>query len=293
MRSLSRLRDPAPSRSAYKMQRLMLTPMFRFFLRIGLPVGSVLIAVAIYFGDADRREALVSGVADIRRQIEERPEFMVNLMAIEGASAEVAEDIREIVPIDFPVSSFDLDLEQIRLRAEEIDAVAGAGVRVRAGGVLEIEVKERQPAVVWRARDGLELLDAGGHRVAALAHRADRPDLPLLAGAGAHKAVVEALSLLAVSEPLAPRIRGLLRVGERRWDVVLDRGQRILLPETDPGPALERVIALDQARNLLARDLAVVDMRNPERPTLRMNQTAAETFRDSKFQDMTTKMSDR
>ena len=42
---------------------------------------------------------------------------MVDLMSIEGASDEVQADLREILPIDFPLSSFDLDLEAIRARA--------------------------------------------------------------------------------------------------------------------------------------------------------------------------------
>ncbi|MEL6644001.1 MAG: cell division protein FtsQ/DivIB [Pseudomonadota bacterium] len=281
MRSLSRFRDPAPSRSAYKLQRLMLTPAFRFFLRVGLPLGCVALAAGLYLSDEARRDALIYAAADVRRQIEERPEFMVNLMSITGASAEVDEDIREIIPIDFPVTSFDLDLEQIRARAEEIDAVASARVHVRTG-VLEIAVEERIPAVVWRARDALELLDADGHRVASLERRTDRPDLPLLAGEGAQNAVPEALELKAVSTLIAPRIRGLLRVGERRWDVILDRDQRIMLPEEGAVQALEKVIALDEARQLLARDVAVIDMRNPTRPTLRMGGTATELFRESR-----------
>jgi hypothetical protein len=60
------------------------------------------------------------------------------------------------------------------------------------------------------------------------------------------------------------RLRGLVRIGERRWDVVLDRDQRILLPADRRRGALERVIALDEAHELLARDIAVVDMRNPD-----------------------------
>ena len=288
MRPLGRFRDPAPSRSAYKLQRLLLPPAFRFFLRVGLPLGCVALAAGLYLSDEARRDALIYAAADMRRQIEERPEFMVNLMSITGVSDEVAEDIREIIPIDFPVTSFDLDLEQIRARAEEIDAVASARVHVRSG-VLEIAVEERLPAVVWRAREALELLDAEGHRVASLAHRTDRSDLPLLAGEGAQNAVPEALELMQVATLIAPRIRGLLRVGERRWDVILDRDQRIMLPEDDAVRALEKVIALDEARQLLARDIAVVDMRNPERPTLRMGDTATETFRESRHLLTTTR----
>ncbi len=281
MRPIGRFRDPAPSRWSYRLHRLMLTPGFRLFLRAGLPALCVFGLVSGYLADPDRRQMLVDYGTDLRVQIEQRPEFMVKLMAIEGASDEVAEDLREIIPIDFPISSFDLELEQIRVRAEEIDAVANAAVRIKPGGVLTVTVIEREPSVVWRGRDGLELLDAEGHRVASLDRRATRSDLPLLAGDGADAAVPEALELFEVSELIAPRIRGLLRVGARRWDVILDRDQRILLPEDDAVSALQRVIGLDQVQDLLARDLTVVDMRNPDRPTLRMTTDAAESFRET------------
>lgn len=280
MRSMKR-RDPAPSRSAYKLQRLMLTPGVRIFLRWGLPVSFIAFAAGLWAADPDRREQLLESAHEMRRQIEQRPEFMVNLLAIEGASDEVAEDIREVLALDLPVSSFDLELPALKARAEEIHAVASAAVVVKAGGVLEVRVDERNPAVVWRGRDGLEMLDREGHRVATLGTRSDRPDLPLLAGDGAERAVVEALELYATARPLDPRIRGLLRVGERRWDIILDRGQRILLPEDNPAPALERVIALDQVSALFKRDLTVVDMRNPARPTLRLGPDASSDFRES------------
>jgi cell division protein FtsQ len=70
----------------------------------------------------------------------------------------------------------------------------------------------------------------------------------------------------------------LVRVGERRWDVVLDRGQRILLPPDDPVRTLERVIVLNEARSMLDRDVAVVDMRLAQRPTLQMSQAAVEEW---------------
>ena len=74
---------------------------------------------------------------------------------------------------------------------------------------------------------------------------------------------------------LAPRLRGLVRMGERRWDVVLDRGQRILLPEEAPVQALERVIALDGAQDILSRDITRIDMRLGARPTVKMSEHAA------------------
>ena len=60
---------------------------------------------------------------------------------------------------------------------------------------------------------------------------------------------------------------------------MLDRDQRILLPSESPVAALDRVIALNDAQDMLNRDVAVVDMRNTNRPTLRMNEEAAESLR--------------
>ena len=272
-------RDPAPSRISYRIQRLWLTPFFRGMLRIGLPIFAVVLAVGWYFNDAQNRIDLADKVSELRRSIEERPEFMVKLMAIDGATEEIANDIREIVPVDFPISSFDLDLAGMQDTIEQLDAVARVDIHIRTGGILQIQISERIPAVVWRSSTELALLDASGRRVAAIKSRLDRADLPLLAGDGVEPHVAQALEILTAAEPVADRIRGLVRVGERRWDLVLDRDQRIMLPEKRPIYALEQVMALEQAQDLLDRDLIAVDMRNENRPTLRMAPSAIEELR--------------
>ena len=278
------MKDPAPSRLAYKLNRMMLRPWVRRFLRYGLPIMIIAAGVAFWASDQTRRDDAMDRIAEVRRQIEERPEFMVRLMAVERASSNVAADIREILSIDFPVSSFDLDLNGLQEAVEELDAVAEASVRIRSGGGLEFEVEERIPAVIWRAEEALVLLDGTGHPVAPLMARTDRPDLPLIAGAGADEAVAEAMQLYDTAQPIRNRLRGFLRVGERRWDVVLDRDQRIMLPEGAAVTALEKAIALDVAQDLLERDLSVVDFRNPHRPVLRLGATAVESIFEAGFQ---------
>ncbi len=271
--------DPAPSRTAYRLHRLWLRPLVRRATKIGVPLLLLALPLAWYFGQQANREALRDKVAEIRRSIEERPEFMVNLMAIDGASNTVADDIREILPMDFPISSFDLDLKGMQDRIAELDAVKQVDIRIKSGGILEVQIQERRPAAVWRVGRDIELLDAEGHRVAVITSRTTRADLPLLAGAGAEKAVPEALALLAEAAPVAGRIRGLVRMGERRWDIVLDRDQRIMLPEENALAALEQVMALEEAQGFLERDIVAVDMRKPTRPTLRLAPPAVEELR--------------
>ena len=268
--------DPAPSRWAWRLQRMMLTPGIRLALRAGLPFCITLATGTWYLADEGRRGAIEQAVAETRASIETRPEFMVNLMAVDGAEGELATYIRESLPIDFPISSFDLDLDGMRATVSEISAVKSAFLRIRPGGVLQIDVEQRQAVALWRSLDGLSLIDESGIYVASATSRHARPDLPLIAGEGADAHVAEALGLIQAAAPLGERLRGLVRMGERRWDVVLDREQRILLPTLEPMRALERVIALEDAQDILTRDVARVDMRLARRPTVQMTKEAAE-----------------
>lgn len=272
-------RDPAPSRAAYRMQRLWLTPLFRALMRVGLPAFVLALAAGVYLADDGRRAAIGQGWADLRASVEERPEFMVTLMAVDGASPALADAVREMAGVTLPQSSFTLDLPAIRARIATLDAVAGVELRVRSGGVLQVTVTERVPVAIWRTPEGLNLLDEGGKRVAMILARADRADLPVLAGEGANAAVPEALALVAAAGPLTQRVRGLVRMGKRRWDIVLDRDQRILLPVAEPVRALERLLALDKAEGLLARDLTAIDLRIQSRPTLRLAPDALTSLR--------------
>ncbi len=273
-------RDPAPSKWAYRKQRWLLTPYVRTFLVKGLPMLAILGGVALWFGHEPNRQALVGQLTHLRDEFEARPEFRVSLARVEGASDDLAAAVRAKLALALPMSSFDIDLDAARDRIEALDAVKKADLRVRSGGVLQVVITERMPVAIWRTEDGLTLLDDGGHRVAGLLSRADRPDLPLIAGMGADVAAPEALDLIAAAGPLTPRIRGLVRVGERRWDIVLDRDQRVLLPEANPVQALERLLALDHAQDLMNRDILTVDLRSDHRPTLRLTPNAlAETRR--------------
>ncbi len=268
-------RDPAPSRLGYRYQRLMLTPGFRALVRTGVPVMLIGIIVANWFSHVENRQMLQDRIAQAKETFQTRPQFMVQSMQITGAEAELQAQVAALLPVTFPVSSFDLDLEAMRRTVEALDAVRAARVRMGEGSALEVVIDPRVPAALWRDSGTLRLIDASGVQSGTIATRAARLDLPLIAGDGAEQHIQEALALYAGAGPLRDRVRGLVRMGERRWDIVLDRDQRILLPAEGAVAALDRIIALDTAQNMLERDVAIVDMRNAQRPTLRMNEEAA------------------
>ncbi|MEN9060216.1 cell division protein FtsQ/DivIB [Ponticoccus litoralis] len=299
--------DPRVSRMRYRMERLMLTPLFRFTLRVGLPVALCFGGASLWFSTEANREAFNLMVSDVQAAVQNRPEFQVKLMAVDGASVPVAQCDPGRDPGRFP--------DQLFRAGPDRDAGPGGGagrrplvldLRIRQSGVLQVDVVERQPVVLWRAADGLFLLDEEGVTVGPAGSRMEHADLPVIAGdilrpedaallaarsatlsdadrrraealrLSMREVVSEALALYRAAEPLQGRLRGFERMGARRWDAVLDRDQRILLPENGAVRALEHVTALALAPHvkLLSRDLLAVDLRLPHRPTIRLSDDA-------------------
>ncbi len=266
-------RDPAPSRIKYRLERLWLTPVYRSMIRTGLPIAIVVIVFGNYLKDPEIQSKMAASVTQAQVMFEERPEFAVKLMHVQGATDDVAQQVREVVPMAFPVSSMRLDLKELKVRIEAVDAVKDAALFLR-NGVLDVEIEERLPKLIWRNGELLELVDGDGVKAGQVNSRMARADLPLIVGQGAPKHAEQALRILAATGQISARVRGLRRVGERRWDVVLDRDQTIMLPVKNAVQALERVVALHRARDLLSRDVLVVDMRDGRRPILRMTAAA-------------------
>ncbi|SDZ12280.1 cell division protein FtsQ [Jannaschia faecimaris] len=271
--------DPAPSRWQYRMQRLWLTPLFRAMVRTGIPSFGFVILVTWYINDDARIIAMVDWYEGTVSAVQDRPEFMVSLLRIEGASVDLQDDIQEALAIDLPLSQFKLDMDALRDKLVSLDPVLDAEVRVKSGGVLLLKVTERTPAVAWQTDGGVEVLDATGHRVATLQSLEAAGALPLIAGRGAQEVVPEALTLIDAARPINDRLVGLNRIGNRRWDVVLTDNQIIALPETAPVAALDRALAMHAAKEVLSRDVRVVDLRISDRPVLRLSLEARQELK--------------
>ena len=64
-------------------------------------------------------------------------------------------------------------------------------------------------------------------------------------------------------------------MAERRWNLRLTNGIDVRLPETNVAAALDRLVELDRDKKLLSRDITMVDLRLPDRVTVRLSDAAA------------------
>ena len=270
MRSLKRNIDPAPSIISYRLMRLMLIPRLRLILTLGIPSLVIICGTLVLLLNINLHENIEALKKDLKHALVERPEFMIKVASVDGASDELAHEIREIMPLDFPVSYFDLDIKYLHKVLNDIPAVASAAIKVTVSGVLQINISERIPAFIWRKDDVISVIDEKGEFIRLATSRLDYPELPLVIGEAANLSIADISSLMEDNQYFLEQVRAFVRVGERRWDLVLDNNLRIMLPQTEFLAAFDRLMLMSQSGSLFSNQLSSIDMRLVERPTVRV-----------------------
>jgi cell division protein FtsQ len=235
----------------------------------------------MFLSKAENLDYVRSVINDAHISVQSQSKYQLHTLSLEGASPLLEQDIRTKFGSLFPVSSFELNLDEMRIWIENIPSVDRAVVMVSTGGLLSVKIMEMPAAFVWRDVDGLKLVSGSGNILRNIAYRADFGHLPLIAGEGAVDVLEEARSIISHADPIADRLRGLVRVGHRRWNLILLDGQTIALPENSPELALSQAIVLGQAQNLFERDISLIDFRDPNRPTLRIRPAALSHMKKS------------
>ena len=156
------------------------------------------------------------------------------------------------------------DAANAKALLENLDWVSSANVQRRFPNQLEISVVERVPFAVWQRAGSYYVIDRLGSAMSNVLP-GQLPPLPLVTGEGAQFEVADLVNQLEASPDLKLKMNGAARVGQRRWNLYLDSGITVLLPEKDVGAALARLAALESSQQLLSKGVRSVDLRFPGR----------------------------
>ena len=195
---------------------------------------------------------------------------MLNALSIEGAGDSLNAEIREVLGLHFPISSFDLDLAELHKRVLSLPPVMVAEAHIKGGGILSIKVEEKTPALLLKKETGFNVLSEHGEYIRSISSREQFSDLPVITGEGAENAASQATAIFKSIYTNLDRVRGLVFVGQRRWNIIMKSGQVVMLPENDPEQAIQKILFLDKTEQILSRKIAVFDFRLPSRITLRV-----------------------
>ena len=142
-------------------------------------------------------------------------------------------------------------------------------------GELQIGIKERAAFALWQ-KDGRVSVIADDGTVLEPICRPEPAGLPLVVGSGAQAKAKAFLTLLDRHPAMRDLVRAVVLVGDRRWNLRLKNGIDVQLPETGVETALARLVEFDRRRSLTTRDIVSIDLRLPDRVTVRLSEGAAQ-----------------
>lgn len=154
-----------------------------------------------------------------------------------------------------------------KARLEALPWVESASVERRLPDMLYVRITERQPLALWQHGGKLDLVDRTGH-ILPVARLDEFAGLVELVGDDAPQQGAALLAILATEPDLAPHVSAAVRIGGRRWNLHLDSGIDVEMPEQNPLAAWHQLAQLDRDQGLLKRAIARVDLRLSDRLVL-------------------------
>lgn len=189
-----------------------------------------------------------------------RSGLAVRSVDVAGADRVNGETIAQAIGVSAHASLLSVEPEAARARIERLSWVEAASVARLWPDRIAVIVSERTPFALWQHEGAYRVIDRSGTVIEA-ADPAEFAELPRVVGPGADAAAAEILDLLARQGDLRARVTHAVRVGERRWNLRLEAGGDILLPEADPASALALIAALHAERGVLDLDAQAFDLR--------------------------------
>ncbi len=249
----------------------------RFYRGGGLAASLLIVAGSIGYGvvKGGHTGEIASVFKDVRDWAGNAAGFRIAGIAFTGQKHLNREEILARAGVTGTSSLLFLDVADARTRLMADPRIADATLLKLYPDRLQITITERKPYALWQVNGRVSVIAADG---SVLENYVSRPfvDLPLLVGKGAEARAKEFLQLLDKYPDVRANVRASVLIAERRWNLRLKNGLDVKLPEADVAQALERLATLDREQRLTSRDITIVDLREPDRVTVRLSEAASQ-----------------
>ena len=271
-------------RIARSRSRIMQLPLRR---GLGIAASILLLAASLGYGAVagNHLPAVTDWIKDARDAAANAAGFRIAAISLTGPKEVSREEVLTVAGVTGHASLLFLDADAARTRLLANPWIADAAVLKLYPDRLQITITERQAFALWQKDGRVGVIAADGTVLEPFVE--DRyVRLPLVVGRGAERKAKDFLAVLDRYPDIRSQLRASIMVADRRWNLRLKNGIDVRLPETHVEQALERLVALDREKKILSRDILAIDLRLPDRVTLRLSDTAAaareEALKDKK-----------
>lgn len=197
----------------------------------------------------------------------------VDQIYLVGRENESADRLQKVLGIKRGEPMLAVDIEGARQRLEGLGWVRNASVEREFPNAIRVRIVERKPLALWQRSNELVLVDEDGAVITG--ERLDRfGKLLVIVGDDAPQHARGLLDILAHAPDLKSRVNAAVWVGDRRWNIRMDSGVFVRLPESDALEAWARFARLEREHGLLKQDLVSIDLRIPDQLIVRTRAAA-------------------
>lgn len=219
-------------------------------------------------------ERVLTELSDARNTLANSAGFRITSVAINGRKQLTQDEVLAIGGVNGHSSLLFLDAASVREKLKANPWIAEATVLKLYPGHLKIDIVERKAFALWQRAGQLSVIADDGAVLEPYVSRSFLT-LPLVVGKGAETHAKDFLALLSHYPQVGSVTKAAVFVGERRWNLRLNDGLDIRLPENNAGNALAILSTLDKEERLFSKDIVAVDLRLPDRLIVQLSDDAA------------------
>ncbi|HET7086535.1 MAG TPA: FtsQ-type POTRA domain-containing protein [Rhizomicrobium sp.] len=197
--------------------------------------------------------------------------FGISEIHISGNRRTPYNQVLEVLGMKPGQSIFSADLWRARERLGRLEWIASAELHRRYPDAIFVSLVEKRPFALWQAPENssgdshgeapIWVVERNGGLITS--HDVEKfRRLPKLAGTGAPAAAADLVDAVATHRAIAARIAVYARQSERRWNLILDDGVVVQLPETGWQKELDTLEHLIIDNGILERDVTEIDLRS-------------------------------
>lgn len=246
----------------------------RFMFTSGaLTLLGVLLGDMYWFDKTDVPGRAAAGMRDAAIDATKWAGFAIREVYVAGRKETARHQLIKALNVEIGASILDFDPAEARRQLIRLGWIEDARIERHLPDKLHIFLRERRPIAIWQRKNRFVLVDKHGSVIGRDGLSRYR-HLKVIVGDGAPDHAADLLSMMEGAPKLMKRVTHAVWVGRRRWNLRIEDTIDIRLPADNPERAWKKLTEMDREFGLLKRDIDAVDLRIPDRLTVRRNHKA-------------------
>ena len=208
--------------------------------------------------------AVGAGVWFYEKPIKFPSEFRIEKIEFDGQEHVPEVLLLKASGLRYKKNIFNASVNDVKKKLEQISWIKSASVQRKLPNKISIRVAERVPIAIYQLNYKLHLLDIDG-KILENDGIGNFDNLPIIVGEGAEKVARRFLYVLEKFPKIQNQLAFAVYVGKRRWNMKINKGITVKLPEKHLGYAMQILDEIADENGFFNDDIQEIDLRNLDR----------------------------